>query len=259
MENFTQTGRIPSRNIVTLLGPSADTETCMQIAVDAARRLDAGLTGLSLLPRSDVPGAKRRLGDIFSGLAGDAGVTACWCDGCSNDLDAVIAHAKTADMVIAPQGSSTDTQYCLVRETGRPVVFVPRQGPIESFGERAIVAWDGSREAARAVADAIPLLRSADNVVVFSVDSDRGEESALPGSDAGIGGYLQSHEIPVSFRQAYVGRADVGRTIVSRTAEMGADLLVMGASGRPRDGGVRLGGVTRHVLGNMTVPVLMSC
>ncbi len=259
MEEFSQPGLTPSGNIVALLCHDASAESCMRIAINAARRLDAGLTGLSLSPPSRGFDAEDRLNGIFSTLAAEAGVNARWCFGGGNALDVAIAHAKTADLVIAPQEPSVDVPYNLIRETGRPVVLVPRRTVTKSFGARGIVAWDGSREAARAVADALPLLRSADDVVVFNVYSDRCDETCSIGSDTDIGAYLRSHEIPVSFRKAYVGHVDVGRTIVSRTAEMGADLLVMGASGRPRPGGLRLGGVTRYVLDNMTVPVLMSC
>ena len=120
------------------------------------------------------------------------------------------------------------------------------------------MAWDGSREAARAVNDALPLLVDADSVVIALVQHGRGiaEATEVPGAD--IAAHLAHHGCKVQVdvtRNADIG---IGDTILSRCADISADLLVMGAYGHTRFREMVLGGVTQHILRHMTVPTLLS-
>jgi nucleotide-binding universal stress UspA family protein len=121
-----------------------------------------------------------------------------------------------------------------------------------------LVAWKETRESARAVADAIPFLERAREVVVVSI-SAAGEESVREKlADADIAGWLARHGVPATVRHEVAEDVDAGSLLLSRAADFGADLIVMGAYSRPRLSEMVLGGVTRLMLESTTVPVLMS-
>lgn len=172
--------------------------------------------------------------------------------------------ARYADLVVAAQpqegkqGEPRGLADELALSAGRPVLFMPYTGNFPSAGRRVLVAWDGGREAARAVGDALPLLRGAQlvEVAVFDPQRARGSHGAQPGADAAL--YLARHGVKVTVRAQSGAGYDVGAQILSRAAEISADLIVMGAYGHSRVRELVLGGVTRTVLAAMTVPVLMS-
>jgi len=144
----------------------------------------------------------------------------------------------------------------VVINCGRPVIVLPYAGRTPPFGENVVVAWDGSREAARALADALPILRRARFVTVSIVEKhpDRKEPA---GFDAA--GYLERHGIRAGFASIpRVSGVSTGATLLNQVTALHADLLVMGAYGHARAAEHVLGGVTRALLGTMTVPVLMS-
>jgi nucleotide-binding universal stress UspA family protein len=120
------------------------------------------------------------------------------------------------------------------------------------------VAWDASREATRAVNDAIPLLASATTVTVLSVDPaiGRTEHGDVPGADIAL--HLARHGVNVRVEQTVSGGIGIGDLLLSRASDLGADLLVMGAYGHSRLRELVLGGATRTMLKSMTLPVFMS-
>jgi nucleotide-binding universal stress UspA family protein len=121
-----------------------------------------------------------------------------------------------------------------------------------------VVAWDASREAARAVSDALPILEKASSVTVVTVnprERDYGHGD-VPGADIAV--YLARHGVKVDVQRIDARDIDVGNMLLSHVANDSADLLVMGAYGHSRLREVVLGGATRTILGEMTVPVLMS-
>lgn len=132
-----------------------------------------------------------------------------------------------------------------------PLLLVP--GPVPaSIGRRVVVAWKSSRESARAVHEAVPLMKAADEVTVLTVGPV--EDDRVPGAD--ISTYLARHGIKVELRTQSADD-DEGRIILAEAKALGADLLVMGAYGRTRLRELVLGGVTRHVLTHATLPVMM--
>jgi nucleotide-binding universal stress UspA family protein len=135
---------------------------------------------------------------------------------------------------------------------------VPYAGRFATAGQRVLIAWDAGREAARAVSDALPLLKRADTVEVAVFDPERGrrEHGEQPGADVAL--YLTRHGVKVSVARQSGANFVVGAQILSRAADTGADLVVMGAYGHSRVRELVLGGVTRIMLESMTVPVLMS-
>ena len=136
--------------------------------------------------------------------------------------------------------------------SARPTLILPYAGTFDEIGRRALVAWDDSREAARALADALPMLRHAESVQVVTWNASEPGGLAQTRLDAlqrwlmwqGVIAEVQTDTSPV-------GIAD---TILSRAADLDADLLVMGAYGHARWAERALGGATRGLLESMTVP-----
>ncbi|MGE0356644.1 MAG: universal stress protein [Burkholderiales bacterium] len=177
--------------------------------------------------------------------------------------EAFAVHARTTDLVVLPLPVEDDIGVLgghriesSMLAVGRPVLLVPAQGAPADFPGKALVAWNGSREAARALSDAVPLLALAKSVVVFS-SGPAGEEGSVHGAKAAVG-YLARRGIKADASHASVPDERVGRTILSRAAKAGAGLVVMGAYGRPRFAELVLGGTTRTVLREARIPVLMS-
>jgi nucleotide-binding universal stress UspA family protein len=176
-------------------------------------------------------------------------------------IDTLSVRARYADLVVVGQEEEASTPLEmadlppeLVLGCGRPMIVVPYAGKFNGVGQRVLVAWNGSREAARAVHDALPLLKRARKTIVFSVDADM--EGHLPGAD--ISAHLARHGVIVEAAQTVAKDIDIADAILGAVSDYSADLLVMGAWGHSRLRERVLGGVTRHVLKQMTVPVLMS-
>jgi nucleotide-binding universal stress UspA family protein len=123
---------------------------------------------------------------------------------------------------------------------------------------RAVIAWDGSREAARAAGDAVPLLQLAEDIVVLVVDPQqaRSRFSDQPGAD--LTRYLTRHGIRARLKPVTSGSRGIAEVILGQAGEEGTDLLVMGGYGHSRFREMMLGGVTRHMLEHTTVPVLFA-
>ena len=139
--------------------------------------------------------------------------------------------------------------------SGRPVLIVPY---IHNTGfklDRVMVCWDGSRTAARAIGDAIPLLQKAGKIDVVTVES-REHRNQLAG--AGIAQHLARHKLTVELKPIVAPDTDVTDTLLSYAADTSADLIVMGGYGHSRLREFVLGGATRSMLGTMTVPTLMA-
>jgi nucleotide-binding universal stress UspA family protein len=179
--------------------------------------------------------------------------------------DAVIEHGRSADLIIASQrdpdanlGLTIDEPERLAIESGRPVLFVPFAGKVSTVGKRVLVAWNGRREAARAVFDALPLLKRAGHVRILWINPQKEMRPAGDVPTAEIAASLARHGVKCEAASTIARDMDVAKTLLSSVADEGADLLVMGAYGHSRIREFVLGGATRDVLAHMTVPVLMS-
>ncbi len=140
--------------------------------------------------------------------------------------------------------------------SGRPAIVVPF---IQKSGlklDRILVCWDGSRTAARAVSDAMPLLHKAKEVEVLVVGNERGKSRELPGAD--LAQHLARHGLKIELKRVGAGDVDVASVVLSHVADTAADFIVMGGYGHSRLREFVLGGVTHGILRSMTVPVLMS-
>ncbi len=175
-------------------------------------------------------------------------------------------HARYADLTILgqldPDRSETDMfrprPEQITLASGRPILIVPYVGRFEVIGQRVVIAWDSSREAARAVHDAMPLLVAAEAVTVLTIDPREGPQGhgELPGADISL--HLARHGVKAQIERTVSADLPVGEVLLSRLADLAADLLVMGAYGHSRMRELLLGGATRSLLRSMTVPVLMS-
>lgn len=186
-----------------------------------------------------------------------------WRTTLDHPVAAVTEHAQYADLVIISQSDPAaraaggeDFPARVVLAAGRPVLLLPYIGSFPTLGNRILVAWNASHEATRAVTDAIPLLRLADKVVLMSIDPEHDASASLPIED--IVHHLARHGVHVEVMKGQGADIDVGNELLSRTADLGSDLLVMGGYGHSRLREWVLGGVTRTLLESMTIPVLMS-
>lgn len=175
-------------------------------------------------------------------------------------------HARYADLVILGQIEPADPWSPLLHPrpeevalaAGRPVLVIPYVGKFERVGRRVLVGWDGSREATRAVADAMPFLAAASSVTVITVDAQNegSGHGEVPGADIAL--HLARHGVAVDVERTVSAGIGIGNTLLSRVSDLDVDLLVMGAYGHSRMRELLLGGATRTVLASATVPVLMS-
>jgi nucleotide-binding universal stress UspA family protein len=176
----------------------------------------------------------------------------------------VIAEARTAELVIVSQGTGDKGSPMLAEvaervglESGRPVLVVPTAWKPRECGRDITVAWDSSREAARAAFDALPLLARASRVRLITVG--RQQEvgtNANPASE--LASTMARHGLNLEVQVFGSESRHTGDTILTKVESDGSDLLVMGVYGHSRLREFILGGATRDVLKNMTVPVLMS-
>jgi nucleotide-binding universal stress UspA family protein len=227
------TGYIPPEVIET---QQSDNEAAAKAAIDhfaeATRR--AGLSAEPLTLSSSLAGA----GDQFGRIARRF------------DL-AIVGQAEpktsTVDDIIAETA---------LFESGRPMIVVPyiQKAPLKL--DNVMVCWDGSRQAARAVGDALPLLAKAGRVEVVIITNERGKQDEIEGAD--IGQHLARHGLKVEVHRIAGGDIDVADALLSHAADSGADFMVMGGYGHSRLREFVLGGVTHSILRSMTVPVLMS-
>jgi len=142
-------------------------------------------------------------------------------------------------------------------ESGRPLIVVPYIQKGEIKLDRIVCCWDGSRAAARALNDALPLLKKAGLVELFMVVNEESEVSRETKVDE-IANHLARHDVKVQVETVPAADIDVANAILSYVSDVSADLIVMGGYGHSRMREFILGGATRGILGSMTVPVFLS-
>lgn len=269
------------RNILVHVTDSAQSKLRLETAAALCVAHDAHLTGLGvravpMMPpysMGSVPDivrgpfeaqqaaavkAARSLFDDAVSRAGWGGRSG-WIEREGNVTEIVGLHARYVDLTVTGQDTEEREPFeistiDLVLRSGRPVLVTPKGVENKPIGRRVLVAWNGSREAARAVSDAMPILATADSVEIVSVAADAAGE--IPGTD--IAAHLAHHGVAVTVKLLTDTADDPGAALLAYADDFGADLLVMGAYGRSRLSEWIFGGVTRHVLQEMKTPVLMS-
>jgi len=182
-------------------------------------------------------------------------------------VPSVIGHGHCSDLVILTQAQPDSPGHAATRQlveqvvlqSARPTLLLPYAGAFETLGRRALVAWDDSREAARALWDALPLLRRAEQVEVVSwQESPAVDDARLASRLEALQRWLLWHGVSSRTHSEVAADIGIAEAMLSRAADFSADLIVMGAYGHARWTERMLGGATRGLLEAMTVPVLMS-
>jgi nucleotide-binding universal stress UspA family protein len=186
-------------------------------------------------------GARVSWAELASAAVVPAFVRASW----QSDLVVLGQYARgDADAGIVP----ADFAEAVIIGSGKPAIVVPCVGDFNRVGNTVLVAWKPVREAARAVDASLPLLRAATAVHVAAWDAEPREIERL----------LLRHGIEATYHSEAAAQSDIGDRILSRAADLGADLLVMGCYGHSRARELVLGGASRTVLNSMPLPVLMA-
>jgi nucleotide-binding universal stress UspA family protein len=226
-------GYIPAEIIETQLD---DNETAAEAAIKSftAASEQAGISAEPVMTSASLSGAS----DQFARMA--------------RRFDLAIVGQAQPDISSMEQIISETTLF----ESGRPMIMVPyiQKAPFKT--DNVMICWDGSRTAARAIADAIPVIGKSGRVEIVIVANERGKQDEIEGVD--IGQHLARHGLKVDVHRISGGNIDVGDALLSHAADSGADLMVMGGYGHSRLREFVLGGVTRSIFGSMTVPVLIS-
>jgi nucleotide-binding universal stress UspA family protein len=177
----------------------------------------------------------------------------------------LVGLAQAADLAILGQYSGNEEHGAsalrpddLMIDTGRPVLVIPYAGIFECVGRRVLVAWDGTREANRALHDALSLILGAEAVTVMHVGAQQADLDRDRPQLERIVNHLQRHGIPAQAQESPQGGIAICDVLLSRAADLGADMIVAGAYHHSHMRESLFGGVSRDLLNHMTVPVLMS-
>lgn len=179
--------------------------------------------------------------------------------------DALKLLSRYSDLIVVSQSTADDPAMTnmldfpeyIALNSGRPVLIVPHKGQVKEMIEHVLIAWDASLSAARAIADAIPLLKNAAQVTVAILNpaSKPDVVSQLPGADIAL--YLGRHGINVEVTQEKTN-LELGDALLRMASEKHSDLIVMGCYGHTRFREILLGGVTRTMLEKASIPVLVA-
>jgi nucleotide-binding universal stress UspA family protein len=274
------------KDILVLVDRQNSTPARIDLATELARRFGAHLTGLHVtvppvipagvraeMPVAAVEGYARfqaqtaeAANALFLARAGEHGLEIDWRHREGDAGDIATMHARYADLTVVgqddPEAEEVDSPRGVAERvllgSGRPVLVVPYVGTRGPVGQRVVVAWNASREATRAVNDALPILQRATKVTVLVINP-RGasaEHADAPGAD--IARHLTRHGVPAEATSTESDELKAAEMLLSALADLGGDLLVMGGYGRSRLRELVLGGMTRDILRSMTTPVFMS-
>ncbi len=273
------------KDLLVVLDADPRSRERVAVAAALAARFDAHLVGLYLEPYPvleradflapsmvdklyrDIKATHRQQLDATQALFEDAvrrhSVSAEWRSECGPAATAAALHGRYTDLIILGQLDRDTPEAQLVHPrpaevtllAGRPVLVIPYAGSFREVGRRVLVGWDRSREATRAVNDALPFLTGASSVTVMTVDRNPDDEG-IPGADIAL--HLARHGVTAQVENTVSAGIGVGDVLLSRANDIGADLLVMGAYGHSRVRELILGGATRTILDSMTLPVLMA-
>ena len=197
-----------------------------------------------------------RLGQPSRGIAG---ASAEFVTVTGREDEVVAQMARLADLTVVPHpdagddASSSDALHAVLFESARPVLIAPRVAP-KSIGTRCCVAWNGTGESAAAIQAALPWLQRAEAVRIL-----HGEGYQRRGPSAqDLAAYLALHGVFPDIAEFRNVGGSVGGGLLAAAREFGADWLSMGAYSHSRLRQLILGGVTRHVLENADLPVMMN-
>jgi len=276
------------RSLLVLLDHTSSCAARTSYAMRLAKDLDCHLVGLAPTDLIDLPAAPKAAASLSecAALVWDVlrdqaeRATDTFRDAChaakvksfeavideANKIESLVRHARCSDLTVLTQAepgspnfyAAKDLVESVILNSARPTLVLPYAGHFEGVGSRVLVAWNDSREAARAVSDALPILQRARQVEVasWSEDASTEEKSMRPQLDS-LHKWLMWHGVSAQMQVEPVG-AGIADAILSHAADTNAALIVMGAYGHSRWAERVLGGATRGLLASMTVPLLMS-
>ena len=276
------------RSLLVLLDHTPACAARTQCAIRIAKDLDCHLFGLAPTDLIDLPATPKAAASLndYAALVWDAlrdqaeRAADHFRDEChaagvksfeavvdeANKVASLVRHARCSDLTLLTQAEPSAPNYSATKElvesvvlnSARPTLVLPYTGDFASIGTHVMVAWNDGREAARAVSDALPLLQRAKQVevVMWREDASTEDKTSRQQLDA-LHQWLMWHGVASELRTE-TSTSNVADALLSRAADTGADLIVMGAYGHSRWAERVLGGATRGLLASMTVPVLMS-
>jgi nucleotide-binding universal stress UspA family protein len=259
----------------------------LELALSIAQSCGAHLIGLYLPELAQLPGFvgveippslldqmnreklqhRNEATNSFDRAVRRSGLTSCeWRGPAGSPIDTALNEARYADLVIIGQRNPEEPnpllpdgfEESLLIGNGGPVLMTPYTGKDVKIAENVLVAWNCTREAARAVKDALPLLTRARKVTVMTIGPRSADGESPDASAADVARFLSRHGIHAETVFDANVAIDAGEWLLSRASDLGAQLIVMGAYGHTRLRELILGGVTRTLLKEMTVSVLMS-
>jgi nucleotide-binding universal stress UspA family protein len=176
----------------------------------------------------------------------------------------VAERARTADICVLGQEAAGELSsgYSFAEGmlfvTGRPILLVPAEGIFTRVGRHVVIAWNGSRPAARAVSDALPLLQHTDRATLLTINAPKFLNRSGGTTTDAMEAHLLRHGVPIDVRHLDAPPGAIAETLQLAALEMGADLLIAGAYGHPKLWEKFLGGVTRNLLEHMRLPIMLS-
>lgn len=178
--------------------------------------------------------------------------------------DTIAAHSFSADLVVVGPVTASDLAAWpglpadLALGVGRPILMVPASDSSIDIGGHVLVAWNATRECARATFDALPLLRSATKVTFLTVGSDSGDAKPESETEDYLKATLKRHDINVVFKTTQSDGMSAGDTLIKYTGDQKADLIVMGCYGHSRMRETVFGGTSQELIDQTKIPVLLS-
>ncbi|AWK88277.1 universal stress protein [Azospirillum thermophilum] len=223
----------------------------------------AGVGAMLRKHQASVRDAETWAKTVFETLTQRAGIPAEWRVSENEDGEALMLHARHACLaIVGPPDRPKELRRLLslsedvIFASGRPSLLLPRDWPSDRIGRRIVVGWNGSREAANAIGNALPFLVAAEAVhlVVVPAATLQASLGAEPGAD--MTRHLVRNGVEVVLEQC--PGTDAGAVLLDRARALDADMLVMGAYGRSKISEFVFGGATRTVLANAGLPILLS-
>ena len=254
------------KTILVHLDPSEYSSPRVDAAILLAAKYRASLRGVYTSSPGQGAVESRAEAEFFkktslAGLEGewtliDPGLTP------AGSIEALIYEAHFADLIIAGQPGPASSRLCppklvehLLLSSGRPVLIIPYAGAFPTLGDRILVAWMPGAKSTRALNDALPLLKTAQHVCLFSVNSQVTAEEQEPKK---IGSFLLRHGIAAKTGEVPLSEIGVGNILLNLVTDEGIDLLVTGSHIQMRGARLDPGPVGEYLLKHMTAPVLMS-
>jgi nucleotide-binding universal stress UspA family protein len=217
--------------------------------------------------RGELLEASKAVQEHFATVTAREGLSTEWrvSEGRSGQMIAL--NARYGDLVIVGQPHdpnareverSDEIVVTTLMSSGRPVLAIPFVGTFPTVGERVLVAWNASREATRAINDAMPILRLAEKVTVLAINPRLGirDHGDVPAADIAL--HLARHGVKAEAAHTVASDIPDGEALLSYAADISADLIVAGGYGHSRARELIFGGVTQTLLREMTVPIFLS-